>query len=168
MGGTPRDTTGYSLGLDCSRAVASAIKARMAELGIKQAELAKRTDIPASHLSVLLAGKSGDRMLQRWHIIAIAHELQTTEDVLLGSLKALAGGAVPTPPEVLSFIQRHGGGIADDEKGFLRHLPPSNHGTYDDDFLWSLVREHFNQRDRWRSGVDAGKQGALRRGGRPA
>lgn len=73
----PRDPSGYSLGPEASRTVASRLKGFMDSKGVSQAALARASGIPQGHISDLLSGR---RRFQRWQILAFADALGVTED----------------------------------------------------------------------------------------
>lgn len=56
------------------------IKARLQELGLSQAELARRAKIPQTTVNGLVQGKSRTSV----HLVRIARELQTTPAYLVG------------------------------------------------------------------------------------
>jgi transcriptional regulator with XRE-family HTH domain len=116
MPGRPRDDEGYSLGRTASRQVAQKVRSRLDKLKLTQLGLAKRSGIPASHVSDLLSTQ-GRRRFQRWQILAVAEVLGTTERSLLpddipGQIapRGLQGMSDPLgkmPPNLEALLDRH-------------------------------------------------------------
>lgn len=80
--------------------VGSRIDALRAQLGISQAELARRASVPQSTMNGLIKSD------YRWspHLVRIARELRTTVAYLAGEVDDPSDGASPPPPKPTTQI----------------------------------------------------------------
>ena len=106
--------------------IAENLRARLAEVGMTQTELARRIGITQSTVASLLSGKSQGSK----HLHLIARVLETTPAFLLGETEDSSEGALPTSllaeqfgmrmiPDVDIAYSMGGGSIVEEQGGCI-------------------------------------------------